>query len=222
MTPIQLCFSSILALTIRCIKWGSGHANPTGGQLHNDSDTIPEFIPEHCCGYSNICDHPRTKIPYFLPERHRFFISFLYSLDFHVSYPHHPPHHRRIPHLGRPVPDRSPVLWQGRNTRDRYKSLQVPDDRCLFGCRCNPDHLGFPVRGTRYTREAIVTGIVWLIANWALDLIVLVGMFGMNPGEWAASIGLRYLMIPVMVIMAGIVADEVLVKKEKEDPDLKF
>lgn len=67
-----------------------------------------------------------------------------------------------------------------------------------------------------YVREAIVTGIVWLIANWALDLIVLVGMFGMNPGEWATFIGLRYLMIPVIVIMAGIVADEVLQKREKE------
>lgn len=66
-----------------------------------------------------------------------------------------------------------------------------------------------------YTREAVITGIVWLIANWVLDLIVLVGMLGMNPGEWAASIGLRYLMIPVMVIMAGIVSDEVLAKSRK-------
>ena len=59
-----------------------------------------------------------------------------------------------------------------------------------------------------FTHEAIITGIVWLIANWLLDLIVLVGLLGMTLPDYAAQIGLRYLVIPAMVIAAGVVADE--------------
>jgi len=59
-----------------------------------------------------------------------------------------------------------------------------------------------------YTREAVVTGMVWLLANWVLDLIVLVGLLGMTLPDYAAQIGLRYLVIPAMVIAAGVVADE--------------
>jgi len=59
-----------------------------------------------------------------------------------------------------------------------------------------------------YTREAVVTGVVWLFANWILDLIVLVGLLGMALPDYAAQIGLRYLVIPAMVIAVGIVADE--------------
>ena len=64
-----------------------------------------------------------------------------------------------------------------------------------------------------YTREAIVTGIVWLFANWVLDLIVLVGLFGMTLPDYATQIGLRYLVIPAMVIAAGVVADEAVKRK---------
>ena len=59
-----------------------------------------------------------------------------------------------------------------------------------------------------FTHEAIVTGFVWLIANWVLDLIVLVGLLGMALPDYAGQIGLRYLVIPAMVIAAGVVADE--------------
>ena len=64
-----------------------------------------------------------------------------------------------------------------------------------------------------YTREAVVTGIVWLFANWILDLIVLVGLLGMTLPDYATQIGLRYLVIPAMVIAAGVVADEAVKKK---------
>ena len=64
-----------------------------------------------------------------------------------------------------------------------------------------------------YIREAIVTGIVWLFANWVLDLIVLVGMLGMTLPDYATQIGLRYLVIPVMVIVAGVVAEEAAKRK---------
>lgn len=61
--------------------------------------------------------------------------------------------------------------------------------------------------GKNFTHEAIVTGLVWLLANWILDLIVLVGLLGMALPDYAAQIGLRYLVIPAMVIAAGVVAD---------------
>ncbi len=59
-----------------------------------------------------------------------------------------------------------------------------------------------------YTWEAVITGIVWLLANWVLDLIVLVGLLAMPLPDYATQIGLRYLVIPAMVIAAGVVADE--------------
>ena len=59
-----------------------------------------------------------------------------------------------------------------------------------------------------FTHEAIVTGMIWLLANWVLDLIVLVGLLGMGLPDYAGQIGLRYLVIPAMVIAAGVVAEE--------------
>ena len=58
-----------------------------------------------------------------------------------------------------------------------------------------------------YTREAVITGVTWLLTNWVLDLIVLVGLLGMNLPDYATQIGLRYVVIPAMVIAAGVVAD---------------
>ncbi|MDO9326073.1 MAG: hypothetical protein Q7T80_14075 [Methanoregula sp.] len=65
-----------------------------------------------------------------------------------------------------------------------------------------------------YTREAVITGLVWLGMNWALDAIVLVGLLGMPPADYFTQIGIRYLMIPAIVIAAGIVADEALLRNE--------
>lgn len=64
-----------------------------------------------------------------------------------------------------------------------------------------------------YTREACITGVCWLILNWALDLLVLVGLLGMTPADYLSGIGLRYLMIPAMVIATGVVADTVALKR---------
>ena len=61
-----------------------------------------------------------------------------------------------------------------------------------------------------YTRESVITGLVWLVVNWVLDALVLVGLLGMAPPDYITQIGLRYLMIPAMVIAAGIIADDAL------------
>ncbi|WP_321504910.1 hypothetical protein [uncultured Methanoregula sp.] len=38
-------------------------------------------------------------------------------------------------------------------------------------------------------------------------MLVLISMLGMSPSDYFTRIGLRYLMIPVMVIAAGFIAD---------------
>lgn len=65
-----------------------------------------------------------------------------------------------------------------------------------------------------YTHEAVITGLVWLAMNWALDAIVLVGILGMAVGDYITQIGIRYLMIPAIVIAAGVVADEATLRKK--------
>ena len=60
---------------------------------------------------------------------------------------------------------------------------------------------------TAYTREAVITGLVWLVVNWVLDTVVIVSLLGMAPLDYITQIGVRYLMIPAMVIAAGIIAD---------------
>jgi hypothetical protein len=37
---------------------------------------------------------------------------------------------------------------------------------------------------TTCTREAVITGLVWLVINWVLDTIVLVGLLGMAPLDY--------------------------------------
>ncbi|MFA4848785.1 MAG: hypothetical protein WC626_03580, partial [Methanoregula sp.] len=66
---------------------------------------------------------------------------------------------------------------------------------------------------TSYTHEAVITGLVWLVMNWALDAVVLVGILGMAAGDYITQIGIRYLMIPAIVIAAGVITDEATLRK---------
>ncbi|MDD1724983.1 MAG: hypothetical protein LUQ07_07625 [Methanospirillum sp.] len=61
-----------------------------------------------------------------------------------------------------------------------------------------------------YIREAILIGVIWLIINWGLDLVILLPMNGMNPGEYFSRIGLGYLIIPIMCIMGGCIANNMV------------
>jgi hypothetical protein len=58
----------------------------------------------------------------------------------------------------------------------------------------------------QYVLYGFVTGLIWLIINWILDLVILVPMNGLDYSSYFYQIGLRYLMIPVMTVMAGFVA----------------
>ena len=73
----------------------------------------------------------------------------------------------------------------------------------------------FGIVRTSYTSDAILTGVLWLFENWALDIIVLVGLLGMASLTYVNGIGVRYLMIPAIVIAAGMIADGAM-KKDRE------
>ena len=55
-----------------------------------------------------------------------------------------------------------------------------------------------------YIIEGIYVGITWFIINIILDLLLLIPMSGMPVSDYFLQIGLRYLVIPVMSIMAGV------------------
>jgi hypothetical protein len=62
----------------------------------------------------------------------------------------------------------------------------------------------------------VITGLVWLVVNGVLDIIVLVGLLGMAPLDYVNQIGLRFLMIPAMVIAAGIIADDAALRHKPQ------
>jgi len=61
---------------------------------------------------------------------------------------------------------------------------------------------------TNYIKEGIIVGIVWFVINIILDLLVLIPLSGLSVGDYFIQIGLRYLVMPVMSIMAGKVLAE--------------
>jgi uncharacterized membrane protein YpjA len=61
---------------------------------------------------------------------------------------------------------------------------------------------------SHFKREGIRIGLVWLFLNLALDLIVLVGLFKSDLGEYLIGVGLRYLVIPILTIEVGNILDQ--------------
>ncbi len=55
--------------------------------------------------------------------------------------------------------------------------------------------------------SGLVIGGLWLILNLLLDVAVLLPMSGMEFPEYLADIGLRYLMIPIIAVAMGVVAN---------------
>jgi hypothetical protein len=53
----------------------------------------------------------------------------------------------------------------------------------------------------------VITGLVLLVVNGALDIFVLVGLPGIAPTDSITRIGRCYPMIPARVIVAGIIAE---------------
>lgn len=54
-----------------------------------------------------------------------------------------------------------------------------------------------------YLKEGIKVGLAWFAINIALDLVILLPMMGTTIQTYFEEIGLRYLVLPMMMIMAG-------------------
>jgi len=61
---------------------------------------------------------------------------------------------------------------------------------------------------TRFVREGVLLGGVWLLINWALDAVILLPLSGMDAGTYMGEIGLRYLMIPIIAVGIGYAAEQ--------------
>jgi hypothetical protein len=51
--------------------------------------------------------------------------------------------------------------------------------------------------------EGIKLGLLWLVMNIILDLVILVPMGDMAIGDYFLQIGIAYLSIPAMTLLAG-------------------
>ncbi|MBU1176507.1 MAG: hypothetical protein KKH72_13970 [Alphaproteobacteria bacterium] len=84
-----------------------------------------------------------------------------------------------------------------------FKSIMV-----VFGALCGTALLVWVFRALRPSLAIAVTvGCLWLGINWALDVVALLPMAGMEIGTWFTDIGLRYLTIPIIATGMGFVAN---------------
>ena len=83
---------------------------------------------------------------------------------------------------------------------DLFKSVMIVISS-LMGCYLI--YLYFKKTEDDFMKEGLLIGITWLVINLVLDLCVLVPLTKMEVPHYFASIGLRYLQIPMMCIMAG-------------------
>ncbi len=58
-----------------------------------------------------------------------------------------------------------------------------------------------------FLNHGILIGCVWFVINFVLDIIILLPLSGMSFSDYLIQIGLRYLMAPIMSIMAGILLE---------------
>ncbi|PWR72722.1 hypothetical protein [Methanospirillum lacunae] len=73
----------------------------------------------------------------------------------------------------------------------------------------------FSVMTMEYQTAGYVTGVAWLLINWGLDIVILIPLSGLDFISYTFQIGLRYLVIPVMTIMAGVVAEHAARKESQ-------
>lgn len=64
----------------------------------------------------------------------------------------------------------------------------------------------------RYVRKGWMIGGIWLVINWFLDIGILLPLNGMDIPTYFGEIGLRYLMILIMSVMAGYITENIINK----------
>ena len=51
-----------------------------------------------------------------------------------------------------------------------------------------------------YMKEGLIVGVVWAVMNWVMDFVVLAPVMKMDTTAYFMSIGLRYLMVPIISV----------------------
>ena len=75
----------------------------------------------------------------------------------------------------------------------------------LTGCFALYKYFGRVESG--HARHGWIVGVVWLAINLLLDLVILIPMSGMGLAEYFLSIGLGYIVIPVICVTGGMMVE---------------
>ena len=87
---------------------------------------------------------------------------------------------------------------------DFFKSIMVVFS-CLIGVLLLVKYLDVVKKD--YVKEGLVAGAVWAAMSWVLDFVVLVPMMKVDTPTYFMSIGLRYLMAPIIGVGMGMAAE---------------
>jgi hypothetical protein len=72
-----------------------------------------------------------------------------------------------------------------------------------------------------YVKEGLVVGAVWAAMNWAMDFAVLVPVMKVDTATYFMSIGLRYLMVPIIAAGMGMAAENASANSARRAPKRK-
>lgn len=87
-------------------------------------------------------------------------------------------------------------------SRELFKSAMV-----VCGSLCGTWLLSRVLHpGEATLRSGLALGAYWMALNWALDYTLLLPLSGQSVGEYAADIGLRYLVAPISGACLGAMA----------------
>ena len=85
-----------------------------------------------------------------------------------------------------------------------FKSVMIVVSS-LTGCFALYKYFGQIV--SDYTRQGWIVGLVWLVINLLFDIAILIPMSGMGIAEYFLSIGLGYIVIPVICVTGGMMVE---------------
>jgi len=94
---------------------------------------------------------------------------------------------------------------------DFFKSIMVVFS-CLVGVLLLVKY--FDCVKKDYVKEGLVAGFVWAAMNWVLDFVVLVPMMKVDTAAYFMSIGIRYLMVPIIAVGMGMAIENAKAKKK--------
>jgi len=65
-----------------------------------------------------------------------------------------------------------------------------------------------------HVKEGLIVGAAWAVMNWALDFVVLIPMMKVDVPTYFMSIGLRYLMVPIISVGMGMAIEKAKAEKK--------